>query len=131
MIASAKVEPTFDSDGYPTEETLKAISEWPASDAAGCLRFVQKAWNWPDYVNEQLSLDESLVIYPGISSLRPKDAKHLRFATGGWSGNESLIAALNQNAVVRMLTWRMSVRGGLHIYEVPVTIPDETCDGDA
>jgi len=45
--------------------------------------------------------------------------KFLRLATVGWSGNEALVDALARNAVIYSLTWRLSSRGGLHIFEYP------------
>lgn len=106
-------QPTFDRDGYPTDETLTTIEQWPATDPAGCLQYVRAAWNWPDHVTEQLKPGEHLIIQP------PKNTRHLRFVTGGWSGNESLLGALEANRIITMLTWRLSTRGGVHIYEVP------------
>lgn len=40
------------------------------------------------------------------------------FATGGWSDNEEVIDAVAGNQMAHLLTWRMSMIGGLHVYEV-------------
>ncbi|HWO88896.1 MAG TPA: hypothetical protein VNL98_07075 [Gemmatimonadales bacterium] len=48
------------------------------------------------------------------------DREYVRFATGGWSGNEAIIAALQRNLMVMAMCWRVSTRGGLHIYALPI-----------
>ena len=73
--------PAFDRDGYPTEWTLEAIESWPAvprHDWYKLLNFMQAAWR-DSY---------GRVTHGGRS---------WEFITGGWSGNESIIAALRQN----------------------------------
>jgi len=75
--------PTFDSDGYPTEETLRAISEWDDLSDEGYLmwiQFIRKAWHYPELVFEGES--ENLI----VSEL---NNRVLKISTGGWSGNES------------------------------------------
>jgi len=105
--------PTFDADGYPTEETLDQIKTWPADDIAACLDFARAAWHWSDWCDEDLSAAEREVLHaePG--------ERFARFATGGWSGNEDIIAALKANMMIRGLAWRLSASGGLHIFRYP------------
>lgn len=91
--------PTFDRDGYPTDETLTAIRFWPHTDFAALCEFARAAWHYPDYITMK----------DGV----------LTAATGGWSGNESVISALRQNRVFWGLCWRESVRGGRHVFELP------------
>lgn len=91
--------PTFDADGYPTDETLRAISEWPVpDDTQGLIEFVMAAWKYPD-------------------AIRYKN-RWFTFETGGWSGNESIVAALNKNLMFRVLYWYESRRGGHYEYRV-------------
>lgn len=40
-------------------------------------------------------------------------------ATGGWSGNEELIMALQENRIFWSLCWYRSERGGHYIFKVP------------
>jgi hypothetical protein len=105
--------PTFDADGYPTDETLQALETWPYQDLAGALDFLAAAWHWPEFATHDISAHEAAVLHaePG--------ERYLRLATGGWSGNESLIAAIDANRMIHALAWRLSTRGGLHIYEYP------------
>lgn len=97
----------LDKDGYPTTAALDKIATWDASDPKGCLDFARSLWHWPDLV---------------WIEHRPHDWKKdeqidiICFSTRGWSGNESLIAALQDNFGV-MLTWYLSKRGGRHEFE--------------
>ncbi len=62
-------------------------------------RYVAAAWRYPDYVRHR--------------------GRRWRFATGGWSGNESLQGAMMGNRMARALAWKMSRKGGLTVWEVP------------
>lgn len=43
-------EPTFNADGYPTEETEQTITEWPFENGYhSLLAYVARAWTYPDY----------------------------------------------------------------------------------
>lgn len=93
------MEPTFDADGYPTEETLKAIRKWDYHDFKGLMRYCHKAWKYPEYFIE---LDG-----------------HYQVHTVGWSGNESIIGALQDNMMFWAVCWLESRRGGHYLFEVP------------
>lgn len=103
-------EPENDSDGYPTELTLEALKGWPYPDPTGALDFMAAAWHWPHLVTRELKAAEREVCHAD-----PGEA-FIRFATGGWSGNEDLIAAFEQN-LNYMLSWELSGSGGLHIFK--------------
>jgi hypothetical protein len=100
----------MDSDGYPTEEELDRIRAWPYEDYAGLLEFIGDNCWWP-------SRDSG-----GFKRL---SGGRYRLATGGWSGNEEVIAVLEQNIMFMPLCWKSSHRGGLHIFEVPEIEPDD------
>lgn len=108
-------EPTFDRDGYPTDETLERIAAWPIEtmrDAADAMDFAGRAWSYPDYWECEPRWDD------------PEWSDHprrvYRFSTGGWSGNESIVAAIEGNTMLQMLgaySWR---RGGHYEYRFPL-----------
>lgn len=96
------LEPTFDKDGYPTDETLQAIREWPYGDMPGLFEFIRQAWEYED-----MAWEENDGIY--------------KISTCGWSGNESLIDALGDNFVAWMQCWYSSTRGGHYVFALPGT----------
>lgn len=91
--------PTFDADGYPTEETTLAIKEWEFKDATGWLQYVREAWN---HTYGKIWEENGL----------------LNMATGGWSGNEEIIIAMQENLVLWGLLWESSRRGGLDVFNL-------------
>lgn len=94
------LKPTFDADGYPTDETETAIKEWDVKDKTGWMEYIHAAWNHN---------------YGRIWNVN--DCIHM--ATGGWSGNESIICAMQQNFVLWFLMWESSHRGGLFAFRNP------------
>lgn len=95
----------LDADGYPTEATFEKVKTWSYLDFKGLVRFVHSLW-WPD---QKWGWNETIT--DGVT--------RLELATGGWSGNETLISALQGNAMFWLLCWRESRRGGHYVFEVP------------
>lgn len=89
----------MDDNGYPTEDELKRIREWPANDLTGLFDYLRDLWAYPTY-------------FKG-------DGPRYEISTGGWSGNESLIDALQENRAAWLLSWQSSERGGHFVFEVP------------
>lgn len=91
--------PTFDKDGYPTDETLSIIETWNFRDFDGLVDYVTEAWS--DY---------------GTAYIHEAEGKYieLQLTTGGWSGNESIIMAMERNLAWWGLHWFQSTRGGKH-----------------
>ena len=100
----------------PTFDPLTRIEQWPVQGLAidslrSCLDFVIDSWdNHYGSVSRTLSSTELSMVHA------QKGEKFIRFATGGWSGNEALINALRLNWMAHGLAWVATVRGGLHIY---------------
>lgn len=105
------MSPEFDSDGYPSDKTLEYISQWPVSSRSGLRALF-------DFIQEALNLD--------YGSFSVEDEK-VRIVTGGWSGNESVIGALQQNYTFWGLCWESSHRGGLHWFYSPSAGVVEAC----
>ena len=114
------VEPTFDVDGYPTEETLDRIKWWPvgsSADFAAAMDFAGRAWSYPDYWEKADNWpDPDMFDHPCLRYV---------FSTGGWSGNESIVEAIEANQMLQMIgawSWR---RGGHYEYRFPTEAPHD------
>jgi len=95
---------------YPTDETLVQIEKWDACDPEGLIEFIAEAWHSAGIVR--------------------RSGYVMEFITGGWSGNESLIAAYKSNSFAWSLCWVMSQRGGLHRFEIPASLAMSEWNGD-
>lgn len=87
--------------GYPTAADLREIREWDCTtreDQLELMRRVCELWHW--------------------TSLASNDAGSMSLSTGGWSGNESIIEALEANAWFWKLCFVSSQRGGHYVFEV-------------
>jgi len=96
-------EPLKNEHGYPAEVSLSEIAEWDIlkTGVAPLIDFVKRlGWNDP----VKITSDEDKYV--------------VEFITSGWSGNESLIGALQGN-FFWMLYWEESRRGGYYKFIVP------------
>lgn len=82
---------------YPTEQELQKIKEWEPSDFHGLMQFVKSLWAFDAW-----GWSQNGDIY--------------NISTGGWSGNEDVIEAMNSNVVWWMMYWQQSTRGGHYIF---------------
>lgn len=90
----------MDPEGYPDEEELKCIREWP-KDWEALMEYVKRRWWMPDW---------------GWTEARKKTYV---ISTGGWSGNEDLIGAMHDNWIFWSMCWEQSRRGGHYIFKLP------------
>ncbi len=86
-----------DVDRYPTDKDLDFIKNWDIKDISGLIEFLESIWWMADWGFKQLG-------------------NKLELHTGGWSGNESIIGALQQT-MFWMMTWQKSERGGHYWFE--------------
>src|SRR4051812_17917003 len=100
-------------DRYPTDEELKRVEEWPYTDLLGLMEFVKSIWWMPDWgwKQEDKQPEEG-------DLLHQEPYPEFRLSTGGWSGNESLIDAMQSNEMFWMICWVQSRRGGHYVFEV-------------
>lgn len=98
-----------DDDGYPTEAGLTRLREFHGSPRQ-LVDLLEAMWWQPSLISVDEILDEELRAWCRVS-----------LATGGWSGNETIIATLVESTVFHLRFWESVHRGGLHIYEVPQT----------
>ena len=101
---------------YPSEEVLSRIETWPADNIDG----------WFDYIRQNWWMGEELIDDHGIE---------IDMSTGGWSGNEDIIEAMQENALMWNLCWVQSRRGGHFIFQryylkLAVNNSANACDND-
>jgi len=85
---------------YPSEDVLQIIREWPPERFGELMALVESAWS--EYGRFE------------------RDGRKYTLITGGWSGNEDLIWALQKNlSLFWTLCWQESKRGGHHVFEIP------------
>lgn len=89
-------------EGYPDDQEIETIAQWNGGWHE-LMNYVRDRWEFCNWGWVQENLD-SIVMY--------------RLSTGGWSGNESLIAAMRDNWMFWSLCWRSSNRGGAHTFEI-------------
>lgn len=92
-----------DDDGYPTEDSLSRLAEAPCLNNEEFVQImdqIREVWWHPDYFTK-------LVDRNGRT--------HYMVSTGGWSGNEDLIGAMQRNTLLWMLHFQ-SVHSGGHYH---------------
>lgn len=111
----------LDDDGYPTEETLDYIAKWQVkyTDDSTDNEIRQQyfdlfegiksiwwyaSWGWTEMIEPSLYREN-------------EKSRQYHISTGGWSGNESIIRAMESNSWIHC-TWVQSRRGGHYIYEL-------------
>ena len=101
----------IDSDGYSTDEALDIIREWTfqMSDRA-LFEFIKSIWWMPDWGWKECE---------AIDELTGEKSYCYYISTGGWSGNESIIQAMQENKwMFWHMHWVQSRRGGHYIFEL-------------
>jgi hypothetical protein len=94
-----------DSDGYPTDDELDRIRTWDMTqgDPWELLTYIASLWHW----------------YPrGWTEDKQGDTLDIKIATGGWSGNESVISAMRENYIFWGSAWVDSKRGGYYHFRL-------------
>ena len=123
--------------GAWTEDELTgkvdAITVWDYHDRIGLMNFVQSLWmyqgaDWLSRSTTSVSdTNDNVLLYQWgwhmfATIENGKTTRTYQISTGGWSGNESLIAAMRENHLFWSLCWYQSRRGGhytFHVVEPP------------
>lgn len=89
---------------YPTKRQLAIIENWSFQEKGRreLLDYLKKWWWYPQF---NFCVSGTRIIT-------------LTLHTGGWSGNEAIIEAL-QNSEFWLFYWRESRRGGHYIFKIP------------
>ncbi|TNC79256.1 MAG: hypothetical protein C9356_20200 [Oleiphilus sp.] len=95
----------LDDNGYPLESALEKIRVWPVEDLKGLISYLESLW------------------YQGWGFTH--HGNRLLLATGGWSGNEDIVGALQGNHLFWSLCWVSSRRGGYFEFDFSKLIKPE------
>lgn len=104
-----KDEDLLDDDGYPTDYALYLIEIWPWEDTKGWFEFIKSIWWKADWGWDEGEEDSE--------HYNDKKVYRYHISTGGWSGNEDLIRAMEKNDFMWYIHWVQSRRGGHYIFE--------------
>ena len=105
-----------DDDGYPTDDELDAVAEWtPGAGFHQLMTYVRERWAYADWGWKE----EDFIADPDApEDRRPESFCRYMISTGGWSGNEDLIAAMRDNALFWETCWYASKRGGHYEFRI-------------
>ena len=98
-----------DDNGYPTDSALEIIRIWHWSKPKELFEFIKSIWWQPDW-----GWTEGLEHVEDAAT----DKYRYNISTGGWSGNESIIHALQSNIMIWSIYWYQSRRGGHYIFQL-------------
>lgn len=104
-----------DDDGYPTEAALKAIEIWHWDDAKGWFKFIEDLWAYRSWGWKEVDGPHE---WSDLEQYKDKVVHRYYISTAGWSGNESIIGAMQDNSMMWHLNWVESRRGGHYIFEL-------------
>ena len=95
-------------NGYPTKRELEKIEKWDImpKNIVPLIEYVRERWQYAD---------------SGYFEVKGKRVLKIRMSTAGWSGNESLIGALQKNIVFWTFYWVKSLKGGHYFFKVRLT----------
>lgn len=100
----------LDEEGYPTLDALRLIENWHHEYAMTWFDFINSIWyasdwGWKyDVVPHRFREGESVLKF--------------EISTAGWSGNESIIKAMQKNEMLWWMTHYQTTRGGHYVFEV-------------
>ncbi len=111
----------LDEDGYPTDKALLLLQHWPPpadwttrwkpyemSRYQDFWALAKQCWNHHYGTWREGPVTVEFPLWKGYEEC------NLYIATGGWSGNEAVIGAIQRNFLVWTQCWRISARGGAY-----------------
>lgn len=112
----------MDKDGYPTKAELRTIRTFDTikRPVRELIEFIEERWWAKDW---GFKLRKTRDEYASITAIgdKPKHRYHyqLNCSCGGWSGNEDIIEALEQNRWFYNFYWHSSRTGGHYEFRIP------------
>ena len=105
----------LDEDGYPTEDALEIIELWHWDDARGWFKFIESLWAYHDWAWKEIDEPHE---WKDLKQYKDRIVHRYYISTAGWSGNESIIYAMQKADFMWHLNWVQSRRGGHYIFEL-------------
>jgi len=102
-------------DGYPTDDALEIIKLWHWDDARGWFKFIESLWAYHGWGWKEKDEPHE---WEDLKQYKDKTVHRYYISTAGWSGNESIIRAMQKNDFMWHLNWVQSRRGGHYIFEL-------------
>lgn len=102
----------LDEDGYPTTDALSLIENWHYEYAVTWFDFIHSLWYASDWG-----------WHSEVVPHRFREGRNVMkfdISTAGWSGNESVIKAMQNNEMLWWTTHYQTTRGGHYIFEVEI-----------
>jgi hypothetical protein len=100
----------LDEDGYPTPEALELIRTWPVDAVEGLFAFIRPMWHLQDWGWREVATFKYV--------WKEEPVHRFYMSTAGWSGNESIIKAMQDNTEVWKACWESTKRGGHYVFEI-------------
>ncbi len=101
----------MDKDGYPEQEELDGIKDWPHgwgptgnNSYRDLMDYIRERWWWAENFGWEMREHGTRATY--------------ELHTAGWSGNEDIIQAMEENHTFWGICWQCSERGGHYKFEV-------------
>lgn len=88
-------------NNYPTKEELYNVEKWDWRDPIGLIDYLKSLWQYETYI--KVTETETEI--------------ELTLNTGGWSGHEDIILALQKN-MFWSCYWYLSQRGGHYEFKI-------------
>jgi len=98
----------MDSEGYPEDTELELIEKWEWMDTFGLIEYVKQRWAYADWGIKEKWAKNSHKDYVLLLELH----------TAGWSGNESIISALEKNWMFMSVCHKKWLTGGHFYFEI-------------
>lgn len=93
-----------------TKKDLQQLSDWDINDALNLIERIKGMWVNSSSVKESWGVDRVWH--------KKNPILILELHTGGWSGNEEIIKALQGNKLFWLMWWQKTERGGHYTFEI-------------
>ena len=92
---------------YPTDEMIERIRAWEFTARDSFEQFMSYVRAAGHYWTGELTFGWY------------QDGRRYEVSTGGWSGNEEIVGAMQANLVFWAVCWQSSRRGGHFVFDLP------------